>query len=229
MKWTTATGVAAVTLLVAACGYTQEERTTGGAAAGAATGAGIGALGGPVGALAGAAIGGAAGGITGATTSPSDINLGQPPWTNPQTELPFDDTRRTAARGSSGGGRSASMRSSSVRQAQMDLQRAGFAPGPIDGVWGSQTARAVREFQQAHNLPQTGRLDSTTMQALHSATGGTATGSGAAGSMGTMGGGSGMTGSMSPSSTPSTGPGGTSDIGSGNQPGTGGTTSTQGR
>jgi hypothetical protein len=74
--------------LLAACGTGERERTTGGAAAGAATGAGVGAFGGPVGALAGAAIGGGAGAVTGATTSPSDVNLGAPPWNNPNARAP---------------------------------------------------------------------------------------------------------------------------------------------
>jgi len=74
--------------LLAACGETPKERTTGGAAAGAATGAGIGALAGPPGMVAGALIGGGAGAVTGATTSPKDVNLGKPPWTNPETRVP---------------------------------------------------------------------------------------------------------------------------------------------
>ena len=74
--------------LLAACGTEHGERTGGGAAAGAATGAGIGALGGPVGALAGGAIGAGAGAVTGATTSPSQLNLGAPPWDNPQARVP---------------------------------------------------------------------------------------------------------------------------------------------
>jgi hypothetical protein len=73
---------------LSACGTSQKERTTGGAAAGAATGAGIGALGGPVGVAAGAVIGGGAGAITGATTSPKDVNLGKPVWTNPEARVP---------------------------------------------------------------------------------------------------------------------------------------------
>jgi phage tail tape-measure protein len=74
--------------VLAACGTTQQERTTGGAAAGAATGAGVGALAGPPGMVAGALIGGGAGAATGATTSPSQVNLGKPPWTNPETRVP---------------------------------------------------------------------------------------------------------------------------------------------
>jgi hypothetical protein len=74
--------------LLAACGTNPKERTTGGAAAGAATGAGIGALAGPPGMAVGAAVGAGAGAVTGAATSPSQLNLGKPPWTNPQTRVP---------------------------------------------------------------------------------------------------------------------------------------------
>jgi hypothetical protein len=74
-------------LLLAACGTQGKERTTGGAAAGAATGAGVGALAGPPGALVGAAVGGGAGAVTGATTTPNQVNLGKPPWTNPQARV----------------------------------------------------------------------------------------------------------------------------------------------
>jgi hypothetical protein len=91
--------------LLAACGTTGRERTTGGAAAGAATGAGIGALAGPPGVVAGALIGGGAGAATGATTSPSQVNLGKPPWTNPEARVPMPNgsattsARRTRSRG----------------------------------------------------------------------------------------------------------------------------------
>ena len=74
--------------LLAGCGTNPKERTTGGAAAGAATGAGVGALGGPVGALGGAAIGAGAGAVTGAATSPSQVNIGKPPWNQAGTTVP---------------------------------------------------------------------------------------------------------------------------------------------
>src|SRR6516165_1460207 len=74
--------------LLAACGTNPKERTTGGAAAGAATGAPVGALAGPPGMAVGALVGGGAGAVTGAATSPNQVNLGKPPWTNPQTRLP---------------------------------------------------------------------------------------------------------------------------------------------
>jgi phage tail tape-measure protein len=70
------------------CGNTPQERTSGGAAAGAATGAGIGALAGPPGIVVGALVGGGAGAATGAATSPNQLNLGRPPWNNPNVRVP---------------------------------------------------------------------------------------------------------------------------------------------
>jgi len=74
--------------LLAACGNNPQERTTGGAAAGAATGAVAGALAGPPGMAVGALVGGGAGAVTGAATKPSQVNLGKPPSTNPDTRVP---------------------------------------------------------------------------------------------------------------------------------------------
>ena len=74
--------------LLVACGERPGERATGGAAAGAATGAAVGALAGPPGIAVGALVGGGAGAATGAATSPSQVNLGKPPWTNPETRVP---------------------------------------------------------------------------------------------------------------------------------------------
>ena len=73
--------------LLAGCGYSPQERTTGGAATGAATGALIGAVGGPVGVGVGALIGGGAGALTGAATSPRQVNLGRPVWDRPNTHV----------------------------------------------------------------------------------------------------------------------------------------------
>jgi hypothetical protein len=68
--------------LLAACGYNEPERAQGGAATGAASGAAIGAIAGPPGVVVGGLVGGAAGATTGAVTSPHDVNLGPPPWSN---------------------------------------------------------------------------------------------------------------------------------------------------
>lgn len=71
---------AALLLTLAACGSTQEDRVSGGAATGAGTGAAIGALFGGVGAIPGALIGGAVGGGTGYATNEEQVDLGEPVW-----------------------------------------------------------------------------------------------------------------------------------------------------
>src|SRR6185503_3504885 len=53
-----------------------------------------------------------------------------------------------------------------VRRVQERLARAGFRPGPADGVWGSGTAAALRDFQHARGLQPTGDLNPITARAL---------------------------------------------------------------
>ena len=43
-----------------------------------------------------------------------------------------------------------------VRQVQHLLQKLGYKPGIVDGVYGSATATAIRAYQADHGLPQTG-------------------------------------------------------------------------
>jgi peptidoglycan hydrolase-like protein with peptidoglycan-binding domain len=44
-----------------------------------------------------------------------------------------------------------------VYNTQLSLTRLGFNPGPVDGVYGQQTANAISQFQQANRLPVTGQ------------------------------------------------------------------------
>ena len=51
-------------------------------------------------------------------------------------------------------------------QAQVVLDRLGFTPGVVDGAMGMSTRNALKGFQLANNLKETGELDEATKQAL---------------------------------------------------------------
>jgi peptidoglycan hydrolase-like protein with peptidoglycan-binding domain len=50
---------------------------------------------------------------------------------------------------------------------QTDLQRAGYLDGPIDGIYGPQTADAVKRLQADSGLRETGFVDRATAEALN--------------------------------------------------------------
>ena len=49
---------------------------------------------------------------------------------------------------------------------QRALAQLGYYHGPIDGVVGPQTEKAIRWFQSVDSLPVTGEIDSATLRAL---------------------------------------------------------------
>lgn len=53
-----------------------------------------------------------------------------------------------------------------TRQLQKKLNDLGYSAGHVDGIWGRQTEAALRNFQQAKNIPVTGRLNEQTKDAL---------------------------------------------------------------
>jgi len=80
-KLTVRSGLAmALVGLLAGCGSSQPGRTSGGVATGAGTGAAIGIIGGPIGIVVGAAVGAGAGALTATNTTPQQVNLGDPLW-----------------------------------------------------------------------------------------------------------------------------------------------------
>lgn len=55
---------------------------------------------------------------------------------------------------------------SKVQDLQQNLADAGFYKGGVDGVWGPQTAKALRSYQAANGLRATGKLNSATIEKL---------------------------------------------------------------
>jgi peptidoglycan hydrolase-like protein with peptidoglycan-binding domain len=55
-----------------------------------------------------------------------------------------------------------------MMQAQEQLQAQGLYRGPIDGIMGSGTRRALAQFQRRNGLPPSGTLDQQTLASLSS-------------------------------------------------------------
>jgi peptidoglycan hydrolase-like protein with peptidoglycan-binding domain len=121
--------LAAVTLMVSACGSSQKDRAASGAGIGATAGAAVGAVTG-LSILQGALLGAAAGGLTGAMTKDDFINLGDPIWAT---------DKKPANR-------------SATARIQAGLSTLGYAPGPIDGIHGTKTTSAIRSYQADNGL-----------------------------------------------------------------------------
>ena len=68
-------------------------------------------------------------------------------------------------------------RGSAVTTIQTKLKRWGYFDGPVDGVYGSGTAEAVRYFQRTNGLTADGVAGAATLKAMGMEPGGTASGS----------------------------------------------------
>ena len=134
-------GAIALVALSAGCAtWNEMDRSERGTATGAAGGALVGAaVGGPVGAALGAGVGGYVG-----------HHQGMPPVGTDRHAVRAVDAQEMAL----------------VRSVQQSLNQRGFNAGPVDGHWGPNTEDAVRDFQRANGLAQTGNLDSRTLSAL---------------------------------------------------------------
>jgi len=58
------------------------------------------------------------------------------------------------------------MKGEIVREVQRRLTKLGYSPGPIDGIYGGQTAAAVQAFQMAKRMLVDGEVGSATAKAL---------------------------------------------------------------
>jgi peptidoglycan hydrolase-like protein with peptidoglycan-binding domain len=72
--------------------------------------------------------------------------------------------------------------SDDIKNAKEALKAKGIDPGPINGTLDSKTQQALRQFQQANNLPVTGTLDQATATKLGVTLGRAGGSSGASGS-----------------------------------------------
>ena len=55
---------------------------------------------------------------------------------------------------------------SSIKQIQIALQNAGYDSGAIDGLMGSRSRKAIRDFQKDNGLEITGKIDKATWEKL---------------------------------------------------------------
>ncbi len=139
-KSITATALLSLSLALAACGNTKEERGITGAGLGAAGGAILGAVTG-LSVLEGALIGTGVGGVTGLLTDKDDIDIGDPIW-----KSWFGGDRQGQSSGSAGSS-AGSGGATSVAQTQRDLKALGYDPGPVDGVMGPKTRAALQAYR----------------------------------------------------------------------------------
>jgi hypothetical protein len=133
----------AIVAVVAGCSTWHSMDKTEGTVAGGAGGAVAGAVvAGPVGAV----VGGVGGAYVGHETTGKEQTVRSSTYSSSTASSRYDPT--------------------TVRSVQQALNDKGYNPGPVDGQWGPNTEDAVRRFQQASGLPQTGELEGSTLAAL---------------------------------------------------------------
>ena len=133
-----------ILVALAGCSTWHSMDKTEGTVAGAAGGAVAGAVvGGPVGAV----VGGVGGAYAGNEVAGKEPTAGS--TSSPSSAMP-----------------SSRYESGLVRNVQQALNDKGYNAGPTDGQWGPATEDAVRKFQRASGLPETGQLERPTLNAL---------------------------------------------------------------
>ena len=58
-----------------------------------------------------------------------------------------------------------------IKSVQQTLADLGYAPGPVDGAWGDNTARAISAFQRDRSLPETGQITQELLDQFQRVTG----------------------------------------------------------
>lgn len=97
---------------------------------------------------------------------PARISVGET-RESPAAERGVPTALALHAAGSAAAGRTAPEPAADpVREAQRRLNAAGFDAGPVDGIFGPKTKRAVITYQAVNELPLTGELDAATLASL---------------------------------------------------------------
>jgi len=102
--------------------------------------------------------------------APSASSTQQMPSQNPSTNGPTSGSNRSASMpGTSGENPGGSMAATKSPEEVQKIQSALNQKGErvkVDGIWGPQTAEAVRDFQKKNGLRPSGQLDNETLQKL---------------------------------------------------------------
>jgi peptidoglycan hydrolase-like protein with peptidoglycan-binding domain len=117
------------------------------------------------------------GGTGGALTTPTPPSPSASPSTSPSTtpggSAATTDTKSDAAKGEMKAGKSArgamagGGNRDQVRKVQEALKDKGHDPGPVDGVMGPRTRAALKDFQKAEGLKDSGQLTKETLDKLN--------------------------------------------------------------
>ena len=86
-----------------------------------------------------------------------DVAVDSNDSTNPIANTDNPTTVNILSKGSSG---------AKVKTLQVRLEVAGYAPGPIDGIFGNRTITAVKSFQESQGLKANGIVDDITWKAI---------------------------------------------------------------
>jgi peptidoglycan hydrolase-like protein with peptidoglycan-binding domain len=108
----------------------------------------------------------------------ASLSLATAAYAQQEQDPAAEDTQKVEQpqRGSNG----MQMDPETVRQVQQALKDKGHDPGPVDGIVGKRTSKALKDFQKAEGLQPTGKLDSETMAVLGMENGSTASSDSAA-------------------------------------------------
>lgn len=94
-----------------------------------------------------------------------DTSTTMSPSTENATEADINASSESSTSTEASVDRVANLDSGTIEEIQNNLKEEGHTVS-VDGVWGPNTAAAIRAFQQSKDLPVTGQIDTQTLAAL---------------------------------------------------------------